>query len=344
MVHSPKNAQNQPAKYLVMGDLCVDVFMQVVAYPAEGGDGTVQRMHQHAGGSAANTAVALARLGGAPILLTHTGKDTWAQQVLPVLKQTGVEVDHIVQEENAQTGLTFLVVSQDAERTMFTYRGANRNLTPEEIKEELFEGLNGLHISSYACLTQPQSEAVLKAVEIAGQKEVTISLDVGVEPASVAGDLIRQLLPSLSQIILGEPEALAITKKSNLPDAINTLLESGVQLIGLKLGKAGCRLVSKDQDLRINGFSVEAIDSTGAGDAFCAGMLHGITHHWSLQMSGTFANALGALVTTRWGAGEELPSLKEVFAFLQLQKSISYNLTIEQILKQLEREIEVRNG
>jgi ribokinase len=344
MSHSPNNTYTQPAKFLVIGDLCVDVFMQVAAYPAEGGDGTVQRMHQHAGGSAANTAIALARLGGAPILLTHTGKDTWAQQVLPVLQQSGVVVDHIVQEENAKTGLTFLVVSQDAERTMFTYRGANRNLQPEEINEELFEDVCGLHISSYACLAQPQSEAVLKAVGLAQQRDVTISLDVGVEPASMAGDLIRQLLPSLSLIILGDPEAIAITNKSNLPDALNALIESGVKLIGLKLGKAGCRLLSKDQDINLNGFSVEAIDSTGAGDAFCAGMLHGITHQWSQKMSGTFANALGALVTTRWGAGEELPTLKEVLAFLQLQKNISYDPIIEQILKQLERETEVKNG
>ena len=337
MDQASRETRSKPTKYLLIGDLCVDVFMQVVAYPAEGGDGTVQRMHQHTGGSAANTAITLAKLGSEPILLTHTGKDIWAQQVLPVLQQAGVGVDHIQQVEGDQTGLTFLVVSEDAERTMFTYRGANRNLQPDEISESLFDGVDGLHISSYACLTKPQSDAVNKAVEIARQRDVTISLDVGVEPASQAGDLLRNLLPSLSLMILGEPEAMTITDTSSLSEAITALLTAGVQRFALKLGKHGCRLISKHEDMTIPGFTVEAIDTTGAGDAFCAGMLHGITHQWSLAMSATFANALGALVTTRWGAGEELPSLKEVSAFLKLQSSMAYNPVIDQILEEFSK-------
>lgn len=331
----PHHFETKQMKYLVIGDLCVDVFMQVVAYPPEGGDGTVRRMHQHTGGSAANTAIALAKLGGVPSLLTHCGDDSWAKQVLPALQQAGVKIDHILREKEEQTGLTFLVVSQEAERTMFTYRGANRNLHPDEITASLFDDSDGLHISSYACLTKPQAEAVLKAVEIARQHNITISLDVGVEPASQAGDLLRHLLPDLSLVILGEPEALAITQQSNLADALTFLLSTGTQLIGLKLGKQGCRLINKTEDLTIPAFGVEAIDSTGAGDAFCAGMLHGVTHQWSLAMSGTLANALGALVTTQWGAGEKLPSLKEVSTFLKLQNSIAYNPVIDQILEEL---------
>ena len=163
-------------KYLVIGDLCMDVFMQVTGYPEAGGDGTVQSMHQHAGGSAANTAIVLAKLGGEPILLTHTGNDIWAQQLLPKLEATGVRVDSIVQKQQEQTGLTFLVVSSDAERTMFTYRGANRNLLPDEISESLFTDVDFLHISSYACLVELQSDAVHKAVQIATQKNIKIYL------------------------------------------------------------------------------------------------------------------------------------------------------------------------
>ena len=153
---------HKPGKYLLIGDLCVDIFMQVAAYPDAGGDGTVQAMQQHAGGSAANTAMMLAKLGGEPTLLTHTGADVWAQKLLPILDAAGVRVERIVQESSDQTGLTFLVVSSDAERTMFTYRGANRNLHPDEIFPGMFENVDYLHISSYACLTTPQSDAVLK--------------------------------------------------------------------------------------------------------------------------------------------------------------------------------------
>lgn len=76
-------------KYVVIGDLCMDVFMQVDAYPAAGGDGIGRKMHQSTGGSAANTAIGLAKLGGKPALLTHTGVDIWAEQMLPVLQSAG---------------------------------------------------------------------------------------------------------------------------------------------------------------------------------------------------------------------------------------------------------------
>lgn len=329
---------HKTGKYLLIGDLCVDVFMQVVTYPAAGGDGTVQAMHQHAGGSAANTAIMLANLGGIPTLLTHTGADVWAQKLLPILDAAGVQVDRIVQDETDQTGLTFLVVSSDAERTMFTYRGANRNLHPAEIISCMFRDVECLHISSYACLTPPQSDAVLKAVEFASQHHVNISMDIGVEPATMARETIWKMLPSLSLIVLGEPEAMVITQKASLSAAISTLLSTGVQTIGLKLGKEGCRLISKNQDFSLAGFPIDAIDTTGAGDAFSAGMIHGLTHGWSLEMTGTFANALGALAASRWGAGETLPSLKEVSTFLSARNEIEQDPVVERVIEKLKEE------
>ena len=330
---------HKTGSYVLIGDLCVDIFMQVAAYPAVGGDGTVQAMHQHAGGSAANTAMMLAKLGGEPTLLTHTGTDVWAQKLLPILDAAGVRVDRIVQESSDQTGLTFLVVSSDAERTMFTYRGANRNLHPDEILTDMFVNVDYLHISSYACLVPPQSDAVLKAVELASQHNVRISLDIGVEPASQARDTIWRMLPMLSLIVLGEPEALVMTQKQSLAHAISTLLATDVQIIALKLGKEGCRLISKDQDVSLSGFPINAIDTTGAGDAFSAGMIHGLTHGWSLELTGRFANALGALAASRWGAGEALPSLKEASDFLTVRNTTENDPVILQVLERLKKEI-----
>jgi ribokinase len=310
--------------------------MQVSEYPSEGGDGSVQRIHQHAGGSAANTAMALAKLGGNPALLTHTGLDNWSQQLLPILESAGVNTGRIAGEEHEPTGLTFLVVSEAAERTMFTYRGANRCLHPDEITSDLLAGVEMLHISAYACLKAPQSEAVLKAVDFASKYQVGISLDVGVEPAHQARELLLQLLPKLTLIILGEAEARVITNSKSVEEAIATLLDSGVQMIGLKLGKDGCRLVTNGQDLLIPGFAIEAVDTTGAGDSFCAGIIHGLTHGWDLEMTGRLANAMGALATTHWGAGEMLPSMKEIRAFLSERNALMNDPVIHQILEQLD--------
>ena len=231
-----------------------------------------------------------------------------------------------------------------AERTMFTYRGANSSLHPDEITTDLLAGVEMLHISAYACLKSPQSEAVLKAVDIATQQQVGISLDVGVEPAHQARELLLRLLPRLSLIILGEAEARLITNTELVERAIATLLNAGVQMIGLKLGKDGCRLVTRERDLLIPGFVVDAIDTTGAGDSFCAGIIHGLTHAWDLEMTGRLANAMGALATTRWGAGEMLAFLKEISAFLRERNSWMSDPVILQILEQLDVSNENRKG
>lgn len=324
-------------KYIVIGDLCVDVFMQVEAYPQSGGDGTVHQMHQFSGGSAANTAMALAKLGGIPLLLTHIGKDNWADQVVPTLADAGVLTSHIAQDADQQTGLTFLVVSNDAERTMFTYRGANQRLIPEEVSEEMFLQTDFLHISSYACLTKPQSDAVLKAVQLARKNSISVALDVGVEPASKAREVIQQILPGLTILILGDSEAIQLTQTNSVAEAINVLLNLGVGLIALKLGDAGCRLIGRNQDLTIPGFQINAVDSTGAGDAFCAGMIHGLTHSWPLIDSGKLANAMGALSASRWGAGEKLPDLLEIVEFAK-QKSV--NKGLDQVVELLQQRID----
>ncbi len=321
-------------KYVVIGDLCVDVFMQVEAYPDPGGDGTVQQMHQFTGGSAANTAMALAKLGGTPVLLTHTGKDKWADQVIPTLAEAGVMTSNIQQDADQSTGLTFLVVSEDAERTMFTYRGANRSLKPEEINQDLLTGIDFIHISSYACLTAPQSDAVLKAVALAQKNDIRVALDIGVEPASKAREVIQQILPKLALLILGESEALQLTQTKSVNQAIAVLLNLGVGLIALKMGDAGCRLISSDQDMGIPGFHIQAIDSTGAGDAFCAGMIHGLTHSWPLIETGKLANSIGAISATRWGAGENLPDINEIIEFL---RSRSENHDHDQLLALLQQ-------
>jgi ribokinase len=286
--------------------------------------------------------MALAKLGGNPALLTHTGLDIWSQQLLPILESVGVNTGRIAGEEHEPTGLTFLVVSEAAERTMFTYRGANRCLHPDEITSDLLAGVEMLHISAYACLKAPQSEAVLKAVDFASKYQVGISLDVGVEPAHQARELLLQLLPKLTLIILGEAEARVITNSKSVEEAIATLLDSGVQMIGLKLGKHGCQLVTKEQDLLIPGYVVDAIDTTGAGDSFCAGIIHGLTHAWDLEMTGRLANAMGALATTHWGAGEVLPSLKEISVFFSERNIAMNDPVLLQILEQLDASIENR--
>ncbi len=312
-------------KIALIGDICLDVFLQIPEYPIKGGDGLATKMVKESGGSVSNTAVALAHLGCEPTLFTHTGDDFWAQQVLMTLAQEGVNIDFVIKEEGESTGITFLAVTPDGERTMFTYRGANVLLQPSEITLDKFQEVSVLHLSGYGCLTPPQSEAIWKAVDLAFQQGIAITLDIGVEPAHVMGEKLLQLLPKLSLLILGEPEACSIAGTKDVPEAVKFLVDHGVKVIGLKLGKDGCCIITKQEQVKVPGFKVDVIDTTGAGDAFSAGMIFGLCQDWSLEKMGLLANAMGALAATRWGAGAALPERGEIIHFLSTRSEITNN-------------------
>ncbi|KAF0111980.1 MAG: ribokinase [Chloroflexi bacterium] len=325
-------------KVALIGDLCLDIFLQIPAYPEKGGDGLAEKMVKQTGGSASNTAVALAHLGCEPRLITHTGNDLWAQQILATLVGEGVIIDQVVREENESTGITFLAVTPDGERTMFTYRGANALLNPSEITPETFADISMLHLSGYACLTRPQSDAVMKAVEIAGEKGIGITLDIGVEPAYKMGDALIRMLPKLTLLILGESEACTIAATRSVSDAVNFLVDHGVKIVGLKQGKNGCQLTTREKQVHIPGFKVKTVDTTGAGDAFTAAMIFGLSQKWSLETTGLLANAMGGLAATRWGAGAALPGKQEIIQFLSTEKNQTReNKTrIQELIKRLQ--------
>jgi sugar/nucleoside kinase (ribokinase family) len=102
-------------------------------------------------------------------------------------------------------------------------------------------------------------------------------------------------------------------------DAARTLLDYGVNVVGLKMGAAGCLVVTRDGEIfQLPAFQVEAVDATGAGDAFVAGFMAGIWHGWSLEKTARFANAVGALSVTGVGASGGVRSLEETLEFMKV--------------------------
>ena len=173
-----------------------------------------------------------------------------------------------------------------------------------------------MHISSYNFLVSPQKDATYKAVELAQTLGLQISMDVGVEPALRVKHEIINLLPKLSLIVLSVSEAQELIGARSIYKILNSLLDSGVKVVGLKLGEDGCILSDRDGIYKVPGFRVETVDTTGAGDAFCAGLIYGAMNGLSIAASGLLANALGALATTVWGGGPVLPGRLDLVDFI----------------------------
>jgi ribokinase len=263
------------SRVVLLGDINSDVFLNVPAYPSPGGDALVYEMMVWTGGSVTNTAVVLARLGLQTCLISRTGADPWAEAALEALHKEGVDLSHVKRDPRAGTGLIFIPVTPDGERTMFSYRGANVLLEAAELDEQVFAGADLLHLSGYSFLKSPQKEAARRAIDFIKSHSGKVALDLGVEPAFALRDELRPLLPQLDLLVLGPKEAQALSGKPDSHAALDALLSSGVKLIGLKLGKEGCLLADPQEQVRLPGLAVPVVDTTGAGDAFSAGLIFG---------------------------------------------------------------------
>jgi ribokinase len=301
---------------LLLGDINVDVLMGVPAYPPPGGEAATERLITRLGGSAANTAVVLSRLGLEARMFGRVGSDPWGQMALAALAEAGVGLELVQRDEAVATGLMFTAVTPDGERTMFGQRGANPHTEPSAMSSDTLSDVDLLYLSGYALLEAPQREAAARAVELARQRRLPIVLDTAYLPAMVAPQVLRPYLPYLDACILGLPEARALLGEAEPQAAASVLLRVGVRLAAVKLGAQGCLLADAASAHRIPAFPVDVLDTTGAGDAFTAGLIFGRMRGLSLPATGTLANALGGLAAAVHGAGTALPGKAEVTRFL----------------------------
>lgn len=333
--------ENAMPSVLTVGDINADIMAAIPYYPEKGGEGLSEKAELHAGGSAANTALVLARFGVHARLLGRVGTDPLGDCVFRELERAGVDLALVQRDAAALTGTMFVAVMPDGERTMFGHRGANVNLTSVPLETVAWSDLHWVHVSGYALVKDPQRTTALRVFEDAARRGITVSLDVGTYPAFQAGDEVRKLLPRASVLFQNLEEVCALTGRTELPEALKALLENGVETAAVKLGRDGCAVADSNETFRIPAFSVDVVDTTGAGDSFDAGFILGRQWGLGLRASALLGNALGGLACTALGAGENLPGPREAQELIRLGLADSelknWTQELELLLRILER-------
>jgi ribokinase len=304
---------------VALGDTNVDIIAHFPSYPAKGQDALACSAELHCGGSAANTAMALAQMGLKVSLISRMGRDFWASKALSGLKEAGVSVTGLQRDPTVMTGLMYVIVTPDGERTILGHRGANVFTDPNRIREEDVRDARLFHLSGYALLADPQRSAALLALEIACRNGLTVTLDPGMSVPQAALDEMRALLPVLNIFLPNLTEAQRLTSLTVPEECAKALLAAGVEVVALKLGRDGC-LVGTDEALfRMPGFAVETRDTTGAGDLFAAGLIAAFLGRQDWHCTAVVANAMGAVTAARIGAGMTTFPAQEVLDLLQDQ-------------------------
>jgi ribokinase len=304
---------------LALGDVNVDIIAHFAEYPAKGEDALANSSEIHFGGSAANTSVALSRMGVATRLITRVGCDPWAERAEHFLGCEGVDLAGLQRDPTVMTGLMYIIVTPDCERTILGFRGANVRTDPTQIDGAQFLGARHFHLSAYSLLAEPQRSAAMQALEMASRNGLTTSVDPGTTVPRAALDEVRILLPRIDILLPNLAEAQHLTECSAPEDCARALLGAGIKAVAVKLGRDGCLVGDNERLVRVPPFPVRARDSTGAGDSFAAGLILGYLGGLSWQSAGVLANALGARAASQVGGGAVGLHTREILALLQNQ-------------------------
>jgi ribokinase len=290
----------------ILGDINVDLSLQVAAYPPEGGEGIAERQMHGIGGSATNTALILARLGQPVRFIGRTGTDAWGDWCVAEMAAAGIDTRWISRDAEEPTQLNIVVVGASGERTMFSYRGANVKLDADDVEPAALTDTTLLHLSGYALLKAPQSNAALRAVDLARAANIPITLDIPSGIAGAIGPAVMTLLPHIDTLFLGESDAKLLGSQgqpATLGAAARALLEGGATNVVIKRGAEGSVLYRKGEELHSPAVKVDVIDTTGAGDAFAAGYIFGVLAGLSASATGALANVAGAIAASNLGPG-----------------------------------------
>jgi sugar/nucleoside kinase (ribokinase family) len=289
---------------IVIGDINIDVNLTIPAYPTPGHEAIASSIQVHTGGSAVNTAIALAKMDMDVGFIGRIGQDVLARRVLEDLKAAGVDCSHIQIDPKVSTGLIFITVTADGERTMFGARGANAFTDSKVIDPAYFAHCRWLHLSGYSFLSYNQFQTIKAALDLAQNSPYTrVSLDVGTEPAFRARSQILEMMPQLDVIFPNETELTLLGEGRSIHDTLDYLLNGRSTAIVTKRGPKGSILAVGKKRTELPAFNITVKDTTGAGDSFNAGVVLGRLVGLSWEASAALGNALGGLATAQEGAG-----------------------------------------
>jgi 5-dehydro-2-deoxygluconokinase len=282
----------------------------------------VRRFSRYLGGSSANQAVGLARLGKRVGMIAAVSRDAIGDFLIEFLEREGVETRHIQRVAGHESSLSITEVSPPDRFPQVFYRkdpaDAQLRLTPAALNyldhARLF-ATNGTSLCA-----SPSRESTLEALERARKAGATVVFDIDYRAmswpsAATAGQFARLTLPYLEVIIGNEPE-LCLTAGKDDPEAAVNFLRDRVRTVVHKLGAAGVRLVNEQGDWTLAPLPVQVVSTIGAGDGFAAGFLYAVLAEKSWPECLRYGNAAAAIVVSRLSCSEAMPALAELESVL----------------------------
>ncbi len=258
-------------------------------------------VHNCSGGSACNTIVGLADFGGKAAYACKVGNDDYGKAYLAEMRSLGITIE--VETAIGQTGTCVVLITRDAQRTMLTHLGVSSELSEADIDGSEIAKARYVYIEGYLFTGETTRAAALKAIDLAKQHGVKVALTVS-DPFLIdlyRGEFWRLIEGPVDLLFCNLEEARALSGKTD-PIECAHAIHRHTDNVALTLGKDGSIIMHEGEAIPIEGMQVKAVDTTGAGDMYAAGVLYGITNGLTWQQAGHLGSHAAARVVGQLGA------------------------------------------
>lgn len=293
-------------------------------------------MEANPGGAPCNVLAMLGRLGKKTAFIGKVGKDMFGIQLKEAVEEVGIDTRNLVMDEEVHTTLAFVHTYPDGDRDFSFYRnpGADMMLKKEEVQEDLIRSSQIFHFGTLSSTHEGVKEATRYAIEVAKEAGCIITFDPNLRPPlwDSLEDARREIEYGLTKcdvLKISDNEVEFLFDTSDYDKGAALIREKyNIPLVLITMGKNGSRAYYKDLRVEVPSFiQPNTIETTGAGDTFCASAINYVLEHGLENLSEdnlkellTFANAGASLITTRKGALRVMPSRQEVLDFIESRK------------------------
>ena len=272
-------------------------------------------LHRCAGGSAANTIVALVEFGGTAGFIGKIGDDETGEFFLKDLRELGIEID--VRPSDSPTGTCAVLITDDAQRTMLTNLGASATLGPDDILEAHIKESEYVYVEGYLFTGVTTKAAAYKSLKLAKANNIKIAFTAS-DPflVNMMRDEMWELLTGpVDLFFCNEEEAKSLTGEDDPIKAAGKIHEH-CENVALTLGSKGSIVMHGGEALSVEGVEASALDTTGAGDMYAGALMYGITNGMNWQEAGRLASHAAARVVSQMGARLEKKFTREEISAL----------------------------
>lgn len=284
---------------------------------------------QHPGGAPANVLAAVSRLGGKTSFIGKVGTDAFGTFLRGSLEEAGIDTAGLSEDREIPTTLAFVHLDSHGDRSFSFYRhpGADLMLRPSDIPQNLVRECRILHFGSVSLTGEPSAEATLSAVRAAKEAGCIISYDPNYRPLlwndeKTAKSKMLSGLDFADIVKVSKEEMLLLTGKADLAEGAEEIARHGASLVLVSLGPEGAFYRLDGRCGKFRTYDTKTVDTTGAGDAFLGAVLYRLKSKTLQDVKNisdieiedivSFANAAGALATTKKGAIPAMPGQEEI--------------------------------